>query len=286
MKIGIFSTFIEQAALDLVKTIEDAVEKGEIPNTEVSFIFSSREEGENKITDHLLNQLECGRIPLVTFSASNFEPKMRQETLKRAKEGNDLLLSHWRNLFGDEITKRLPQTDLDVLVGDMYIWGDNLTRRRNGINLHPALPHGPKGEWYKVVWELIENRASETGVMMHKVTKDLDRGPTVTFCRFPIKGPQFDSLWRQLPQEPYELSQLIKSEAVQKEKTIHPLHREVRRHGLVREFPLVVQTIKASAEGKIHFEGDFPVDETGRTIKGGYDLTDKIDEIVKPILEV
>ena len=43
MKIGIFSTFIEQAALDLVKTIEDAVEKGEIPNTEVSFIFSSRE---------------------------------------------------------------------------------------------------------------------------------------------------------------------------------------------------------------------------------------------------
>lgn len=286
MRIGVFSTLIEQAALDLVQTIEGAVNSGEIPNTEISFIFSNREEGENKITDHLLNQLECGRIPLVTFSASNFEQKMRQETLKRAKEGNDLLLSHWRNLFGDEITKRLPQTDLDVLVGDMYIWGDNLTRRRNGINLHPALPHGPKGEWYKVIWELIENRATESGIMMHKVTKDLDRGPTVTFCRFPIEGQPFDSLWQQLPSDPQEFAQLLRLGGSQKEIATHPLHQEIRRHGLVRELPLVVQTIKAFAEGKIHFERDFPVDETGRTIEGGYDLTDKIDEIVKPILEV
>jgi phosphoribosylglycinamide formyltransferase-1 len=45
------------------------------------------------------------------------------------------------------------------------------------INLHPAAPGGPTGTWQEVIWQLIEGRAVETGVMMHLVTPELDRGP-------------------------------------------------------------------------------------------------------------
>ncbi|GAH59253.1 unnamed protein product, partial [marine sediment metagenome] len=43
-------------------------------------------------------------------------------------------------------------------------------QRYNMVNLHPAAPGGPTGTWQEVIWQLIENKAEETGVMMHLVT--------------------------------------------------------------------------------------------------------------------
>lgn len=167
----------------------------------------------------------------------------------------------------------------------MYVWGENMCKARNGINLHPALPNGPKGEWYNVIWDLIQARASETGVMMHKVIPELDRGPTVTYCRFPIRGYQFDSLWNQLPENQEELAQVISQGLLEKEKARHSLHKKIREHGLIREFPLIIQTTKAFAEGTIRIEGQTLVDHAGKPVDGGYNLTEKIDEIVRPQLE-
>lgn len=282
MKIGIFSTFIEPAALELVRTVRDAVRTGEIPNTEISFIFSNREIGDNPTTDNILHALDIKTVPLVSFSAARFKPDMR----KRARQQENVsLIKEWRNQFGKEILKRLPQTDIDLLLGDMYIWGDNLCAERNGINLHPALPNGPKGEWYKVIWQLIQDGAKETGVMMHKVTPELDRGPAVTFCRFPIRGYQFDDLWNQLPKDQEELSRDIRQGLLEKEKTQRPLHRKIRKHGLTREFPLIIQTAKSFAEGRIRIQGDAILDSSGNPLLDGFDLTRQIDEAVKSILE-
>lgn len=282
MKIGIFSTFIEPAALDLVKTVQDAVNTGEIPNTEIAFVFSNRQIGDSPTTDKILAALDGHSIPLISFSAPRFKPEMRK---KAKEEENSGLMNEWRNRFGEEVLKRLPDTDIDLLLGDMYIWGNNMCTERNGINLHPALPTGPKGEWYKVIWQLIQERAKETGVMMHKVTPELDRGPAVTFCRFPIRGYQFDSLWNQLPKDPEEVMRAIKQGLWEKEKTQHPLHRRIREHGLTREFPLIIQTAKSFAEGDIRTEGESIVDRLGRPFQKGYDLTRQIDEIVRPALE-
>lgn len=282
MKIGIFSTFIEPAALELVRVVRNAVQTGEIPNTEIAFIFSNREIGDNLTTDNILHILNQEATPLISFSAARFKPDMR---IKARQEKNVLLMNEWRNQFGEEVLRRLSQTDIDLLLGDMYIWGKNLCRERNGINLHPALPNGPKGEWYKVIWKLIQEGAKETGVMMHKVTPELDRGPTVTFCRFPIRGYQFDSLWNQLPQDKEELTQVIKLGLSEKEKTSHPLHNKIREYGLTREFPLIIQTIKSFAEGEIEIEGESILDRLGKPLQKGYDLTRQIDEVVRPILE-
>ncbi len=285
MEIGIFSTFIEPAALDLVQTVIDAVRTNQIPNTKVSFIFSNREIGEHPTTDALLNRLSTQGIELIPFSAARFNPEVRKKARQEEKEGKPSLIKDWRNQFGKEVLRRLPPTDLDLLLGDMFIWGDNLCEKRNGINLHPALPNGPKGEWYNVLWELIKNGALETGVMMHKVTAKLDRGPTVALCRFSIRGPKFDELWDQLPNEKDELQQVIQQGMSEREKTNHPLHQEIRKHGLTREFPLIIQTTRAFAEGNVRVEGESVVDSTGRPLKDGYDLTTEIDEIAMPQLE-
>lgn len=285
MRIGLFSTFIEPAALDLVQTVENAVVKGEIPQTEISFIFSNRGFGENPTTDKILGQLSQEWIPLIIFSARQFEPEMRRQGKEKERQGDPTLINEWRNQFAEAVLERIPSTDIDMLLGDMYIWGDKLCNARKGINLHPALPDGPKGEWYNVIWELIRDRAKETGVLMHKVTRELDRGPVVTYCRFPIIGPAFDHLWRQLPEDRNELSAMIQRGLVEKELAQHPLHREIRRHGLTREFPLIIQTLRAFVEGRIRFEGESVVDNLSNPLEGGFDLTPEIDKIVRPMLE-
>ena len=61
------------------------------------------------------------------------------------------------------------------------------------INLHPAAPNGPDGTWQEVIWKLIEQRADHSGVKIHLVTEELDRGPTIAYCRYPIHSPAFDA---------------------------------------------------------------------------------------------
>ena len=75
--------------------------------------------------------------------------------------------------------------DLCVLAGYMLYTGPELCRRFTMINLHPALPDGPIGTWQEVVWQLIEQRASETGAMIHLATEEWDRGPAITYYSFP-----------------------------------------------------------------------------------------------------
>lgn len=289
MRIGIFSSFIEPAAFELVRHVINAVRTGEIPDSEIAFIFSNRGFSESEILSHRLTPelMAIGAHPpdVITSLASTFEPEIRRQAKKLEREGDPTLINEWRNQFAEAVLERIPSTDIDVLLGDMYIWGDKLCDARKGINLHPALPDGPKGEWYKVIWELIRTKSQETGVLMHKVTRELDRGPVVTYCHFPIIGPAFDHLWRQLPEDRNELSAMIQRGLVEKELAQHPLHREIRSHGLTREFPLIIQTLRALAEGKIRFEGESVIDNLGNPLEGGFDLTPEIDKIVRPILE-
>ena len=58
----------------------------------------------------------------------------------------------------------------------------------------------------------------------------------------------------------------------------------IRKHGLAREFPLIISTIKAFSQGNIKITTDKNVvDSNGKSIKG-YDLTDEIDMQVRELL--
>ncbi len=137
------------------------------------------------------------------------------------------------------------------------------------INLHPAAPGGPKGTWREVIWQLIEERADTTGVMMHLVTPELDEGPPVTYCRFTIRGEPFDSYWRRIDRESLDGIKGREGEDFQ-------LFKLIRRHGMKRELPLIVTTVKAFSEGRVRVENGEVVDADGYPING-YDLSGEID---------
>ena len=52
--------------------------------------------------------------------------------------------------------------------------------------------------WQDVIWQLIEQNAERAGVMVHLATPELDGGPVVTYCTYPIRGPEFGPLWHDV----------------------------------------------------------------------------------------
>jgi folate-dependent phosphoribosylglycinamide formyltransferase PurN len=156
----------------------------------------------------------------------------------------------------------------------MLIVGKEMCQRYNMINLHPAAPGGPSGTWQEVIWQLIGSQAKETGVMMHLITPELDKGPAVTYGTFPIRGSAFNTFWSEIEDRSVE-------DIKQSQGEHNRLFQIIRQHGLVREFPLIISTLKAFSEGRIKITADKKVVDTdGRPISG-YNLTEEINEVVR-----
>jgi len=269
-KLGWFSTGRDKAARDLLEAVQNSIQLGEI-KAEIVFVFSSREPGESEESDLFLRLVEDYHIPLVCFSYQKFKAK------KEAPEVETL--PQWRLDYDREIMVRLQgfHPDLCVLAGYMLIVGKEMCQRYDMINLHPAAPGGPAGTWQEVIWQLIDSEAEETGVMMHLVTPELDKGPPVTYCIFPIRGKPFDRYWDEIKGSSPQ--QIIKNQGEN-----NHLFRLIREHGLAREFPLIISTVKVFSEGRIRISPEKQVvDAEGRPVSA-YSLTDEINEVVKETL--
>ncbi len=267
-RLGWFSTGRDKAASDLLSVVHENIEKGGI-KARLEFVFCNREAGESRETDQFIKLVEGLKIPLVCYSYRRFKS---ERGLPGDGEGEGL--PAWRLDFDREVMKRLQHfsPDLCVLAGYMLILGKKMCQRYDVINLHPAAPGGPTGTWQEVIWKLIDSQAQETGVMMHLVTPELDKGPVVTYCTFSIRGKPFDDYWRKLD---------TLSPDVEAKKAKESLFRLIRQHGLEREFPLIVTTVKAFSEGEVRITKDKKVvDSSGRTV-AGYNLTDEIDRLVE-----
>lgn len=273
-KLGWFSTGRGKGSKGLLQTVHDSIESGEL-KAEIAFVFCSREYGETEATDSFLKMVEDYQIPLVTFSYQKFKSK-----IKRPESESEVTFPpSWRLDYDREVMTRLEQfhPDLCVLAGYMLIVGPEMCHKYDMLNLHPAAPSGPAGTWQEVIWKLIESNAEQTGAMMHLATPELDKGPVVTYCTFPIKGEPFDKHW--------EVVKKKTSDQLKKEQgEDNPLFKLIRQHGVVRELPLIVSTIKAFSEGKVRITVDKKVvDAEGRPIIG-YNLTEEIDRKVHGIL--
>jgi len=246
-KVGWFSTGRDKAARDLLQTVCTSIEQGEI-KAEIIFVFSNREPGEKEESDLFFDLVQGYQIPLICVSSNKFKEKLGEK---------------WRPRFEKEAMKRLEgfSPDLCVLAGYMLIVGREMCQRYPMINLHPAAPGGPKGTWQEVIWQLIAEGASETGVMMHLVTPELDEGPPATYCTFPIRGQPFDKYWNGIKGRSTE-------EIEANEGENNPLFRLIREYGVARELPLIVATLKAFAEGRVRIEGGRIVEGGGKAIKG------------------
>ena len=113
--------------------------------------------------------------------------------------------------------------------------------------------------------------------MMHLVTPELDKGPPVTYCKFSIRGDRFDRYWKEIEGQPIDEGAVREPPLPKGEKT--PLFKLIRRHGLAREFPLIIATLKAFSEGRVRIEGGKVIDAQGKPVEG-YNLTEEIERTV------
>ncbi len=269
-KLGWFSTGRDKAARDLLEAVQKSIRQGEI-EAKITFVFSNRGRGESEESDLFFKLVEDYHIPLIHFSYQEFK------AMKAAQATGKVETPPQRRLDYDrEVMSRLQDfhPDLCVLAGYMLIVGKEMCRIYNMINLHPAAPGGPAGTWQEVIWQLIDTGAQETGAMMHLVTTELDKGPPVTYCTFPIRGMPFDNYWDEIRGHPLE-------EIKRSQDENNHLFRLIREHGFAREIPLLISTIKAFSERKVKISEEKKViDADGRLISG-YNLTDEINEVVE-----
>jgi len=268
-QLGWFSTGRDKAARDLLQAVQSSIGRGEI-EAEIAFVFSNREPGESQESDSFFKLVESYHTPLIYFSYQKF--KATKGSLITEQAG---ALSSWRLDYDREVMELLKgfHPDLCVLAGYMLIVGEEMCRRYNMINLHPAAPGGPIGTWQEVIWQLIGNEAQETGVMMHLVTPELDQGPPVTYCTFPIRGEPFDEYWQEIKGQPIE-------EIKNRQDEDNPLFKLIRQYGLAREFPLIISTLKAFSQGKVKITADKKVVDAEGKLINGYNMTDEIDRVV------
>lgn len=209
---------------------------------ELAVAFVNRERGEFEATDRLLDLLASRGVPVETLSSVRFR-KARGGSRSRPGEP----LPPWRRAFDEAAAERLARYtfDLAVMFGYMLIATEPLYDRFLIINDHPALPDGPTGAYQEVIARLIATGAKESGCMYHLVTGDLDRGPVLSYCRFPI---------------PADPSAHVPPDATRAGIEALPLYDEIRARGVARERPFLTETLRALHESRLIVPPAQPLD--------------------------
>lgn len=268
LNIGWFSTGRGEGSRRLLAAVHDEISSRRL-DARIAMVFCNREEGEGVATDIFLEQVKAYGVPIVMYSSRDFRRRRGEKPVRKGEE-----LPEWRRDYDREVIRLVEpyRFEIGVLAGFMLIFTAEFADRYDLLNLHPAAPGGPKGIWQDVIWQLIETGADEAGVMMHLATPELDEGPPVTYCRYSIRGGEFDELWN-------EVEHRRVAEVREQEGEPTRLFREIRRHGVAREIPLVVETLRAFANGLVRIEGKRVMDASGKPI-GPFDLTAEIERTV------
>lgn len=265
MRIGWFSTGRGEGSQKLLRAAVEAIQDGRL-DAEVAFVFSNRERGQFDATDAFFDQVAGYGIPLVTLSDARFR---REHGGAIARAGDPL--PAWRADYDRAAAELLrPYSyDLGMLAGYMLVMTAPLFEGHAMLNLHPAAPGQPAGTWQEVTWQLIAQRVDHGGVRIHFVTAELDAGAIVTYCTFPLRGPNIDLLWRAADHR--GIDELRESEG-----EAFPLFQEIRRRGAAREVPLVVETLRAFADGRLRVDDGRIMAADTRVVRG-FDLTPEIE---------
>ena len=213
-----------------------AIAEGRL-DAEIVCVFCNREHGQSANTDAFLDDVEAAGIPLITSSSLAWRRRVGGEISD--PQGD---LAPWRRDYDADALKAISEYEPDaaMLAGYMLVVTDALCDALPMLNLHPALPDGPIGVWQTVIHELIAAGASENGMMLQRVTTELDRGAVVSLCHYPIRGQGFDELWTAPPRQGDEESALFQA---------------IRAAGVAREPIFVVETLRAIADGRIDLAG-------------------------------
>lgn len=268
LRLGWFSSGRGPGSRNLLKAVMDKKLSGEL-DIEIAFVFCNWDNTEDvnpkKDQREIFFEMVKGYgIPLVTASWKRFEPELRKTDADA-----------WRDEYGKLLREKTGCYDFDlgVLAGYMMWMDDETCREYDMLNLHPALPDGPKGTWQDVIWQLISEDADTQGSMLHICTEEWDRGAALTYCEFPIKGPGYDELWEDMREK---LKKRCLKDIESEEGENNPLFRKIREEGAKRELPLIVATLKEFADGHVTIENK-KLFVDGKKLDGPYDLSSKVD---------
>jgi len=259
LQLGWFSTGRGEGSRSLLRMVQQRIQSREL-DARIQFVFSNREPGEHEGSDRYFDLVRTYGLPLVTHSSRRF----------RQRAGG--ALADHRQEYDQEMLRLLEgfSPEVCVLAGYMLIVSPLLCNTYTMINLHPALPQGPKGTWQEVIWSLVEHRARETGAMVHLVTEELDRGPVLTYFSMPLRGPLFDQQWEALSTRSVEEIKATEGEDF-------TLFQRIREEERRREPYLLLETLKVLAKGQVRIDGGRVVDGKGRPLKG-FCLNEAIEE--------
>jgi phosphoribosylglycinamide formyltransferase 1 len=266
---GWFSSGLDQAAIDLFTFVLDHMKSGFMKGR-LAVVFCDQAPGEAPVSDRFHAAVRERGVPLVTHSSAALRRLIREVEpgVESAREAFDAHVMELLKKYAAELV---------VLVGYRLIVSPRLCRAFLCLNLHPAVPDGPKGTWQEVIGQLMGEGAREAGAMMHLATPELNAGPPVTYFRFPLTGPGFVPLWEQFIQK--KRAQSL-SAVMAREGESEPLFVKIREEELKREFPLILLTLKAIAEGSLRLT------RTGAKVQGcffpkGLDLTSQVNDFLK-----
>jgi folate-dependent phosphoribosylglycinamide formyltransferase PurN len=268
LRIGWFSTGRGSGSRGLLAAACDRIASGRL-NAEIAVVFCNRAAGEDPNTDMFLDQVGGYGLPLVTISSRDFRRARGEKAVRKGE-----MMPAWRREYDREVMRALEPYSFDVgiLAGYMLIFCEEAAARWDLLNLHPAEPGGPKGIWQDVIWELIENRRDRAGAMIHLATAELDAGPPGSFCTYSIAGTDLDHLWQRIGDRS---GTDIKST----EGEDNALFQEIRRRGLVREIPLVIETLGAFADKRLKIQ-EKTICDARNVPTPPLDLTGAVEEIV------
>ena len=251
MRIGWFSTGRGEGSRGLLAAALEAIDQGRL-DADIEFVFCNRDRGQHEGTDRFLDMVEARGIPLVMLSSRAFRRAHGRKPWAELREE-----------FDRAAIEKLGGLSADVSVGAGYmLLAPVLCRHYTMINLHPALPDGPVGTWQSVIWELIDARSAESGVMVHVMIPEMDAGPVISYCRYALSGTDFDAEWATLGDRTSVDVKELEGEG-------HPLFVAIRSKALARERPFLVETLRAVRAGRIDLE------HPGAS--GPLDLTPEVD---------
>lgn len=153
-----------------------------------------------------------------------------------------------RETYDIEVIKKLKKFNIDIAVHAGYMLiAPILCSHFKTINLHPALPGETIGIWQKAIWDVILLEKSHTGAMIHLSTVNVDEGPVISYCEFSVKKNNYSELWKE--KKLYKNKTILSDIGEQL-----PLFKKIRSESLLRERPLMIETLKAIQLGKISVE--------------------------------
>jgi folate-dependent phosphoribosylglycinamide formyltransferase PurN len=234
LRIGWFSTGRGEGSRGLLRFVHERL--ADI-DASIDFVFSNRTPGEAEGSDEYFRLVRQYGLPLITRSSAEF---------RRRRGGR---FAEHRAEYDAEVQQLLAEyrPDVCVLAGYMLIASGEMCRNLPLLNLHPALPDGPIGTWQEVVWQLIEQRATHTGAMMHLATEVVDRGPVVSYVTVPLNTPELESHWQDLGERDV-------AEVKEQQGEDYGLFQQIRAAQYRREPYLLLETLRALSNGAIALE--------------------------------